>query len=962
MAIAEASAGADFGIAAVKATARITGTSEAKAKQTLEEARNYAKETGFSQAVDKVRRTSKDATFDTSDESSRKAMAGIRASLDQSRQHTEQASANHTRSLGYKEAATRARENSGTWEAGLQNMFADWMTTQNGTIDGHAYKGFSKQELGGISVTRPFELEPYKDKFFKEVVEPRLAAGVGEVKTPADVRQLFEEGKNQVPSKENITEQGQQWLGQVQGAAAGAGVNPKARATSDIPKQVEAEQKTAGQRIEVGKTNVTVDGDNLAAEAKHGTDPTKQNLLGNATANAVAKVVPDGTTYLLDKVGAIPGGASVAKPVADNYKGDRLTAALETGLFVGSFFVGGPEAGGVVSKVGEWGVSKIATKEGAKVAEKVAANAAVKAEAGAAGRAAATEAQEAAVNAVPGAKALIGPPTPAAAAATVKAEADVAARVAAEKAAADMAAKGAGAARETEILAEGNKAGYGVGRVLFTEAIAHGADNLVIPAKDKLSSVVQTMGNDVDSANNAIRRAVGEVLPKPVDDVLEKVLNVSEQKIGEMIGTRPHEQAHTPAPVQGEHPVQSQAVAQGQAVEPHPAQAPAPAHQAEPHQPAVQGEARSVEQHPAQAPAPAGEHPGQSQTVAPAHQAEPHQPAVQGEARSVEQHPAQAPAPAGEHPVQPQGVAQGQAAEPHQPAVQGEARPVEQHPAPQGEARLHEPAQASAPTGEHPVQPQGVAQGQAAEPHQPAVQGEARSVEQHPAQAPAPAGEHPGQSQTVAPAHQAEPHQPAVQGEARSVEQHPAQAPAPAGEHPGQVQAVAQGQAVEPHPASAPAPAHQAEPHQPAVQGEARPVEQHPAPQGEARLHEPAQASAPDSVAQVRTELANVTARAELAEARVGEVERLIQARGGGPRAAEGSAPPVSGVQAQSEQPPAQGESSKAESGSVLTAEAGTSNLGKVLSPRQRQAPPQPQQENATSTEGKGDVPPPSGR
>lgn len=70
----------------VKAAARVTGKSEASAKQLLEEARNYAKETGFSEAVDKVRRATREATFDTSDESSRRAMEGIRASLDQSRQ------------------------------------------------------------------------------------------------------------------------------------------------------------------------------------------------------------------------------------------------------------------------------------------------------------------------------------------------------------------------------------------------------------------------------------------------------------------------------------------------------------------------------------------------------------------------------------------------------------------------------------------------------------------------------------------------------------------------------------------------------------------------------------------------------------------------------------------------------------------------------------------------------------
>ncbi|MDD5296547.1 MAG: conjugal transfer protein TraG N-terminal domain-containing protein [Rhodocyclaceae bacterium] len=535
MAIAEASAGADIGVASVKATGKITGESDAEAKQTLEKARQYVKEHGFSEAMSKVRQTSNDITFGTSDESGPRAMAGIRASLDESSQRRSEASANHTRSLSLKESATRTRANSETFDAGMVRPFIEWMMTQD---DKYNAGKFKPQTLAWRMEHDPMGLIEDKNRFFKEVIEPRLGDGVGQLKSPEDVQKFFELGQAGMPSASDINAIGRRQIGQVRGMASAAGVDPYAPVVSTVPGQVAAAENAAGQAIAAGRGEIAAQGKPLEKKAIEGTDPTRQNLLGNAAANAAGKVLPDGTTYLLDKAGVIPDSASVAKPLAERYQGDNWTASLESAAFLGSFFVGGPVAGKATGKLGELGVSWIAKHEGARVAEKAAASAVVKAEAGAAGRAAATEAGEAAARVAPDAAALIGPPTQATVKAAAKAEADLAARVAAEEAAAKAAAQGAGAAREAEILAGGKKAGQGVGWVIGAVG-GNAAAKEVVPSRDQLNGMVPTTSGEVGKADLALGRSVGEMLPKPVDDVLEAGLNRGEQEIGKLVGTRP---------------------------------------------------------------------------------------------------------------------------------------------------------------------------------------------------------------------------------------------------------------------------------------------------------------------------------------------------------------------------------------------------------------------------------------
>lgn len=381
MGAVDAAAGLPGALAAVspvnvKATARIMGSSETDAKNMLEKASKFAKESGYSEAVDKVRRFSKEATFDQSDESSRRAMEGIRANFDRSEQHTDQASASHQKSMALKEAASRARENSGAWESGMVRQFTDWMTTQRNDQD-LLGRNFDAGTVAQMAEKNPELLTPFVERFFKDRIEPNLSAGVGEVKTAGDVQALFNQGKAGIPSASDIAGKGGEFLGQVKGAAAGAGVDPGKGVTSTVPQQVEAAAGKAGQAIDAGKAGVNAAGQPLAQKATDANDPSKRDsLMGTAVANAGSAVLPSGTVWAVDALvsnipGAEPKQAAFWRQDADNYKGltgsgtteDKAAGAFMDTVLLGAGGVGGKVAGKVAGEAVGGGLGRKAAAE-----------------------------------------------------------------------------------------------------------------------------------------------------------------------------------------------------------------------------------------------------------------------------------------------------------------------------------------------------------------------------------------------------------------------------------------------------------------------------------------------------------------------------------------------------------------------------------------------------------------------
>jgi conjugal transfer mating pair stabilization protein TraG len=283
----------------------IKAGSAAEASALIEKARSTMSEQGFTTAMNKARQSVRERMFDTGDESSRRAADGIRTSLDQSQQHTDQASASHQQSLAYKAAASRVQENAATFDAGLTRQFVEWMRTLDNPISG---RKFDSGTVVQMAEKNPELLEPFKDRFFKERIEPQLVNGVGEVKGAEAVRGHFEQGKAAIPGKENVTAQGNDWLGVVKGTATSAGVNPGKPVTSSLPDQVGKSLEKTGVQVVAGKVAVDTKGQPIKQKAVDETDHGKQNLLGMAVMNGADALLPGGLPHHREDA---PGGADV---------------------------------------------------------------------------------------------------------------------------------------------------------------------------------------------------------------------------------------------------------------------------------------------------------------------------------------------------------------------------------------------------------------------------------------------------------------------------------------------------------------------------------------------------------------------------------------------------------------------------------------------------------------------------
>ncbi|MDO9069142.1 MAG: conjugal transfer protein TraG N-terminal domain-containing protein, partial [Deltaproteobacteria bacterium] len=350
LASVSASGGLNLGVANVNAAAQLSGQSGSEAAQLLERARSFAKESGYSKAVDLVRRSTHENAFGTADESSRNASDTIRAGFDQAQEHTDQSNASYQRSVALKDVASKIRENSGSWSASHVRQFVDWMGGQRNDYEN---TNFTPQSVMHTAEHNPELLNPFVERFMQEQVAPKLGTGVGSVMTSSDVGAFYKEEVGKVPTSASVQEQGKGWLSNVREQASANGVPPSERVESQLPGQVNEALGDGRQSVTDGKAGAEAAGKPVEAKATNQTDPTNTNLLGNAVSNGAAKVLPAGTMYLADKVGAIPDSASVAKPTATEYKGDTTSALIETGAFVAGTAIGGVGGRAVGSVVGE---------------------------------------------------------------------------------------------------------------------------------------------------------------------------------------------------------------------------------------------------------------------------------------------------------------------------------------------------------------------------------------------------------------------------------------------------------------------------------------------------------------------------------------------------------------------------------------------------------------------------------
>ena len=362
-----ASGGLDLLGNGVTAKLKASGSSKAaeSISKNLEDAFRQAQ--SFKEAMERAHQVSRQSRYDTGESSEARGMRALRASLDSLQRHSEQASANFQQSLAFKEEANRARENSAAWETGMVRQFINWMGTQRNELD-LLGRNFDPGTVAQMAEKNPELLTPFVERFFKERVEPTLSVGVGEVKTPADVQAFFERGKERVGNQDRIVKLGEGYLSAIENAAAAAGVSPSQWVSSQLPAQAKAELEAVGSQILREAKGI----DDLGTKEKRELENLLKDpgsLLIRAISNAGTSVLPEGTTFLLDKYGEKLGlkSGSFAKETAQNYKGSEGQAWAETGFFVAGMGLGVGGGMRLASKTGDWFATRAATKAEEKV-------------------------------------------------------------------------------------------------------------------------------------------------------------------------------------------------------------------------------------------------------------------------------------------------------------------------------------------------------------------------------------------------------------------------------------------------------------------------------------------------------------------------------------------------------------------------------------------------------------------
>src|SRR5690606_27094587 len=123
------------------------------------------------------------------------AKDSVQALTTEGLQRLEQASANFQRSLAYKELAGYIIEGAVSIDQDLTTRVMNRLMSERATIDGHTYNGFRKEEVDALMRQNSPEMRALVERIANEETEALLRERFGELKTPQDVRALFESEK-----------------------------------------------------------------------------------------------------------------------------------------------------------------------------------------------------------------------------------------------------------------------------------------------------------------------------------------------------------------------------------------------------------------------------------------------------------------------------------------------------------------------------------------------------------------------------------------------------------------------------------------------------------------------------------------------------------------------------------------------------------------------------------------------
>lgn len=285
---------------AIEAVARMTGTSSAKAEQTLRSAMSYLQKDGHSEALNKVEQAARNFNFDTSDESARRTMSAINSSFNESRTHANTSSAYLQQSQTFRETASQMKENSGAIEGSMFHGFMRWMGSQYNAYQGRNFDGATVIEM---AEKNPELLVPYLDGYYKERMEPVITSNAAQFNSPEAIRHFFTEQAQLMDSPASVSDFYTSSRNTISGLAGSAGISPADTVTSGLPEQFSTTRDRVGQAMNAGSDYVEQQGSPVQDRATTMTDPGTQPLTGIAATNAISSVLPDSIgSKLMDNV------------------------------------------------------------------------------------------------------------------------------------------------------------------------------------------------------------------------------------------------------------------------------------------------------------------------------------------------------------------------------------------------------------------------------------------------------------------------------------------------------------------------------------------------------------------------------------------------------------------------------------------------------------------------------------
>ncbi len=139
------------------------------------EAKQFATDNNFTQAVDHARRDSIESSYRDGSDSSNRYSETVAKSFDSGDSYRQEAASQYSKSVGYSNMASATRENASSIDANYTQSFFEWMRHQPSPSSKYGQGTWSKSAIDEIAVHDPATLQGYADKFVGEKTNEAIA-------------------------------------------------------------------------------------------------------------------------------------------------------------------------------------------------------------------------------------------------------------------------------------------------------------------------------------------------------------------------------------------------------------------------------------------------------------------------------------------------------------------------------------------------------------------------------------------------------------------------------------------------------------------------------------------------------------------------------------------------------------------------------------------------------------------